>query len=60
MSPDNQGASRGTREAGGQRPQEASFNSRADLAVHDIAAFNVLVQVAKDALPADVNAPAAA
>lgn len=32
----------------------------ADLAVNDIAAFNTLVQVAKDALPADVNAPAAA
>ena len=32
----------------------------AELAVNDIAAFNALVQVAKDALPADVNAPAAA
>ncbi len=32
----------------------------ADLAVNDIAAFNALVQVAKDALPADVNAPSAA
>jgi len=32
----------------------------ADLAVNDAQAFNVLVQVAKDALPADVNAPSAA
>jgi len=32
----------------------------ADLAVHDAPAFAVLVQVAKDALPADVNAPSAA
>ena len=32
----------------------------AELAVNDVAAFNALVQVAKDALPADVNAPAAA
>jgi len=32
----------------------------ADLAVNDIAAFNTLVQVAKDALPEDVNAPSAA
>lgn len=32
----------------------------ADLAVNDAAAFNALVQVAKDALPADVNAPKAA
>ncbi|MBX9244993.1 50S ribosomal protein L20 [Actinotalea ferrariae] len=32
----------------------------ADLAVNDAPAFNALVQVAKDALPADVNAPAAA
>jgi large subunit ribosomal protein L20 len=32
----------------------------AELAVNDIAAFNALVKVAKDALPADVNAPAAA
>ncbi|WP_407318156.1 50S ribosomal protein L20 [Isoptericola halotolerans] len=32
----------------------------AELAVNDIAAFNALVQVAKDALPADVNAPKAA
>ena len=32
----------------------------ADLAVNDAAAFNALVQVAKDALPADVNAPSAA
>jgi large subunit ribosomal protein L20 len=32
----------------------------ADLAVNDAAAFNHLVQVAKDALPADVNAPKAA
>ncbi|MFI5731586.1 50S ribosomal protein L20 [Kribbella sp. NPDC051587] len=30
----------------------------ADLAVHDPAAFSALVQVAKAALPADVNAPA--
>ncbi len=32
----------------------------ADMAVNDIAAFNALVAVAKAALPADVNAPAAA
>lgn len=32
----------------------------ADLAVNDTPAFNALVQVAKDALPADVNAPSAA
>ena len=32
----------------------------AELAVNDVVAFNALVQVAKDALPADVNAPAAA
>jgi len=32
----------------------------AELAVNDIAAFNALVQVAKDALPTDVNAPKAA
>ncbi|MBC7291628.1 MAG: 50S ribosomal protein L20 [Actinotalea sp.] len=32
----------------------------AELAVHDTAAFAALVQVAKDALPADVNAPSAA
>lgn len=32
----------------------------AELAVNDVAAFNALVKVAKDALPADVNAPAAA
>ena len=32
----------------------------ADLAVNDAAAFNALVQLAKDALPADVNAPSAA
>jgi large subunit ribosomal protein L20 len=32
----------------------------AELAVNDIAAFNALVQVAKDALPEDVNAPKAA
>ena len=31
----------------------------ADLAVNDIQAFNALVEVAKAALPADVNAPAA-
>jgi large subunit ribosomal protein L20 len=31
----------------------------ADLAVNDAAAFSALVQVAKDALPADVNAPRA-
>ena len=29
----------------------------ADLAVNDVAAFNALVQAAKAALPADVNAP---
>ena len=32
----------------------------ADMAVNDVAAFNALVQVAKAALPEDVNAPAAA
>ena len=32
----------------------------ADMAVNDVAAFNALMQVAKAALPADVNAPAAA
>ena len=32
----------------------------ADLAVNDTPAFNALVKVAKDALPADVNAPSAA
>lgn len=32
----------------------------ADLAVNDTAAFNALVQLAKDALPEDVNAPSAA
>jgi len=32
----------------------------ADLAVNDAQAFAALVQVAKDALPADVNAPRAA
>ena len=32
----------------------------AELAVNDVAAFNALVEVAKAALPADVNAPAAA
>lgn len=32
----------------------------AELAVSDAPAFNALVQVAKDALPADVNAPSAA
>lgn len=32
----------------------------AELAVNDAPAFNALVQVAKDALPADVNAPTAA
>ena len=32
----------------------------ADLAVNDLAAFNTLVKAAKDALPADVNAPKAA
>ncbi|HWS57224.1 MAG TPA: 50S ribosomal protein L20 [Actinotalea sp.] len=32
----------------------------ADMAVNDAPAFAVLVQVAKDALPADVNAPSAA
>ena len=32
----------------------------ADLAVNDATAFNALVKVAKDALPADVNAPSAA
>ena len=32
----------------------------ADMAVNDVAAFNALVQVAKAALPEDVNAPVAA
>lgn len=32
----------------------------ADLAVNDAQAFNQIVQLAKDALPADVNAPSAA
>lgn len=32
----------------------------AELAVNDVAAFNALVEVAKAALPADVNAPKAA
>jgi len=32
----------------------------ADLAVTDVATFNALVEVAKKALPADVNAPKAA
>jgi len=32
----------------------------ADLAVSDVATFNALVEVAKKALPADVNAPKAA
>ena len=32
----------------------------ADLAVNDVTVFNALVQAAKDALPADVNAPKAA
>ncbi len=32
----------------------------AELAVNDAAAFNALVQLAKDALPEDVNAPKAA
>ena len=32
----------------------------ADMAVNDAPAFNTLVQVAKKALPADVNAPTAA
>ncbi|WP_435735702.1 50S ribosomal protein L20 [Cellulosimicrobium sp. PMB13] len=32
----------------------------AELAVNDVVAFNALVQVAKDALPEDVNAPKAA
>ena len=31
----------------------------AELAVSDINAFNALVTVAKDALPADINAPKA-
>ena len=31
----------------------------ADLAVNDIAAFNALVEIAKAALPEDVNAPQA-
>ena len=32
----------------------------ADMAVNDVASFNTLVQVAKNALPEDVNAPVAA
>ena len=46
----------------GLRAAEIEVDRRmlAELAVNDVAAFNALVQVAKDALPADVNAPAAA
>ena len=45
----------------GLRAAEIEVDRRmlAELAVNDVAAFNALVQVAKDALPADVNAPAA-
>ena len=32
----------------------------ADMAVNDAPAFNTIVQLAKDAMPADVNAPSAA
>jgi large subunit ribosomal protein L20 len=32
----------------------------ADMAVNDVVAFNAIVQLAKDALPADINAPSAA
>jgi large subunit ribosomal protein L20 len=32
----------------------------ADMAVNDVVAFNALVQLAKDALPADINAPSVA
>ena len=32
----------------------------ADMAVNDVVAFNALVQVAKAALPEDVNTPVAA
>lgn len=32
----------------------------ADMAVNDAPAFNAIVQLAKDAMPADVNAPSAA
>lgn len=45
----------------GLRLAEVEVDRRmlADLAVNDIQAFNALVEVAKAALPADVNAPAA-
>jgi large subunit ribosomal protein L20 len=38
---------------------EVDRKNLADLAVHDAPAFTALVQIAKAALPADVNAPAA-
>lgn len=45
----------------GLRLAEVDVDRRmlAELAVSDIDAFNTLVKVAKDALPKDVNAPAA-
>ena len=45
----------------GLRLAEVEVDRRmlADLAVNDIQAFNALVEAAKAALPADVNAPAA-
>lgn len=45
----------------GLRLAEVEVDRRmlADLAVNDIQAFNALVEVAKAALPVDVNAPAA-
>lgn len=45
----------------GLRLAEVEVDRRmlAELAVNDIAAFNALVKVAKDALPQDVNQPAA-
>lgn len=46
----------------GLRLAEVEVDRRvlADLAVNDTAAFNALVEIAKKALPADVNAPRAA
>jgi large subunit ribosomal protein L20 len=46
----------------GLRLAEVEVDRRmlAELAVNDVAAFNGLVEIAKKALPADVNAPKAA
>jgi large subunit ribosomal protein L20 len=46
----------------GLKAAEVTVDRRvlADLAVNDVTAFNALVQVAKGALPEDVNAPKAA